>query len=151
MPSPVLLPCAPLPLNFHRASPVERCFRPLKRILLTRKTLNSFSLFISPLPLHFLFPPSLSSHVLPRLPLYSAPPNQSCGQLPILFSRSVRVSMSALLLAVQRCDLESVKRLVAEGADVKKTILWGYTPFIRATPFLRGFLIWVIHQLCTGC
>jgi hypothetical protein len=42
------------------------------------------------------------------------------------------MSKSALVNAVERNDLESVKRLVAEGADVKERIRYGFTPFLLA-------------------
>jgi ankyrin repeat protein len=40
--------------------------------------------------------------------------------------------MSALMDAVEMCDLESVKLLVAEGADVKERDGYGFTPLLWA-------------------
>jgi ankyrin repeat protein len=41
--------------------------------------------------------------------------------------------MSGLLRAAGIGDLERVQRLVAEGADVKETYMYGFTPFLQAT------------------
>jgi ankyrin repeat protein len=40
--------------------------------------------------------------------------------------------MSALMDAVEMCDLESVKLLVAEGADVKERDGYGFVPLLWA-------------------
>jgi hypothetical protein len=52
--------------------------------------------------------------------------------------------MSALLDAIAEDDLESVKRLIAEGADVKETIYQSTTPFVWAA---RCGRIPIIHWL----
>jgi ankyrin repeat protein len=54
--------------------------------------------------------------------------------------------MSALMLAVEEGDLESVKRLVAEGADVKEAFVGGYTPFLLAA--CQGHIP-IMHWLLT--
>jgi hypothetical protein len=54
--------------------------------------------------------------------------------------------MSALVSAVERNDLQSVKRLVAEGADVKETTAYGFTPFLRAAGNAQ---IPIMHWLLT--
>jgi hypothetical protein len=46
----------------------------------------------------------------------------------------------------ERWDLESVKRLVAEGEDVKEIDSSGMTPFLRAT---RGYHMPIMHWLLT--
>jgi ankyrin repeat protein len=54
--------------------------------------------------------------------------------------------MLGLLDAVRVGDLERVKRLVKEGADVKETNFEGYTPFLYAAVFGR---IPIMHWLLT--
>jgi ankyrin repeat protein len=54
--------------------------------------------------------------------------------------------MSNLMVAVGNGDLESVKRLVAEGADVKEKRFQGYTPFLLAATKGR---IPIMHWLLT--
>jgi hypothetical protein len=54
--------------------------------------------------------------------------------------------MSALLAAVSKDDLERVKRLVAEGADVKERDLIGFTPFLHVQASFLG-LIPFLHAL----
>jgi hypothetical protein len=54
--------------------------------------------------------------------------------------------MLALMIAVEHCDLESVKRLVTEGAEVKE-IREGYTAFLQAA--CRGHGIPIMHWLLT--
>jgi ankyrin repeat protein len=54
--------------------------------------------------------------------------------------------MAALMDAVDKGDLESVKRLVVEGSDVKERHIFGYTPLLYAA--LRG-KIPIMHWLLT--
>jgi hypothetical protein len=54
--------------------------------------------------------------------------------------------MSALFAAAGSGDMENVKRLVAEGADVKQRLFLGYTPFLWAA---SGGHIPIMHWLLT--
>jgi ankyrin repeat protein len=54
--------------------------------------------------------------------------------------------MSAMMDALERCNLENIKRLVAEGADVKELDRAGFTPFLRAAA--DGYIP-IMHWLLT--
>jgi hypothetical protein len=94
-----------------------------------------FNTLIAPLPFNYI-PSTLFPHTS----------TQSCVPRPVPLSPGA--SMSALLNAVAKGDLESAKRLVVEGSDVKERHVYGYTPLLLAAHYGNiPIMIWLLTEV----